>query len=94
MSFKVRGLIQFELEGETQMTVVSAYPPEQIVVSRWEVGQREASKDSVPEGESVPVEELEDGLAFMAEPGYIYEITGSWPEGEATYGFEAAAKNS
>ena len=88
------GLIQFELEGETQMTVVSAYPPEQIVVSRWEVGQREASKDSVPEGESVPVEELEDGLAFMAEPGYIYEITGSWPEGEATYVFEAAAKNS
>ena len=52
------------------------------MVSRWEVGQREASKDSVPEGESVPVEELEDGLAFMAEPGYIYEITGSWRKGK------------
>ena len=76
------------------MTVMASYKPESITVSRWESAQREGSKETIPEGESVAVEELEDGLTFTAEPGYIYEIIGAWPEGEVTYGFEAVAQNS
>lgn len=87
-------LAQLTLEGETQMTVMASYKPESITVSRWESAQREGSKETIPEGESVAVEELEDGLTFTAEPGYIYEIIGAWPEGEVTYGFEAVAQNS
>ncbi len=86
-------LVQFNLEGETQMTVVSSYLPDQIVVFRWETSQREAGSETISEGEVVSVEETEGGLSFMAEPGYIYEITGSWTEGEVTYGFEAAEKS-
>ena len=87
------GLVTFTLEGETAMTVVSAYTPESVTVTRWTEEDREGSKDSIPDGENVTVESTEEGLTFTAQPGYIYEIVGQWPEGEATYGFEAVEKS-
>ena len=85
-------LVRHTLEGETQMTVVSEYQPDQITVLRWETSQREKSGEEIPEGENVQVEEGEEGPMFTAQPGYIYQLTGSWPEGEAVYGFEAVEK--
>lgn len=87
------GLVTFNLEGETVMTVVSAYEPERVTVTRWPQDARDGSKDVVPDGEKVDVESAREGLTFTAWPGYIYEVIGQWPEGEATYGFEAVEKS-
>ena len=85
-------LVQHTLEGDTQMTVISEYQPDQITVLRWETAQREKSREEIPEGENVQVAEGEEGLTFTAQPGYIYQIIGTWPEGEAVYGFETVKK--
>lgn len=44
--------------------------------------------DNIPEGEQVEVEET-DGVFGISqiESGYVYEITGIWENGRATYGF-------
>lgn len=44
--------------------------------------------DNIPEGEKVEVEET-DGVFGVSqiESGYVYEITGIWENGRATYGF-------
>ncbi len=85
-------LVEHTLEGDTVMTIESSVTPESITVICWEASQRENSMNEIPDGTDVEVTSDSNGLSFTARPGYIYSIDARWPEGEATYGFEAVEK--
>lgn len=83
-----------QMTEATEMTMVFTYEPDQAAVVRWEKDdQMEAQRPdstAVSEGEPVRVDETEEGFVFTAEPGYIYQVTGTWPEGNVEYGFGTA----
>ena len=85
-----------QMTEATEMTMMFTYEPDQVAVVRWDEDQQlEAERtdgESITEGETVRVDETEDGFVFTAEPGYIYQITGTWPEGTVEYGFGTTAE--
>jgi hypothetical protein len=88
-------LIENKISGETKMTLHFTYAPQNVTVVRWPVSERQSSgsKDNsgLTEGEAVDVTEEETGFTFMAEPGYVYQVNGTWEEGTAEYGFYTSA---
>ena len=82
-------LTEIQLMEETEMELVFTYNPQSVEVKRWPQKERRElrSLDVFSEGELVETQENEEGVAFYAEPGYVYQITGTWEEGTAEYGF-------
>lgn len=82
-------LTEIQLMEETEMELMFTYNPQSVEVKRWPQKERRElrSLDVFPEGELVETQENEEGVAFYAEPGYVYQITGTWEEGTAEYGF-------
>ena len=82
-------LTEIQLMEETEMELMFTYNPQSVEVKRWPQKERRElrSLDIFPEGELVETQENEEGFAFCAEPGYVYQITGTWEEGTAEYGF-------
>lgn len=87
-------LTEIQLMEETEMELVFAYNPQSVEVKRWPQKERRElrSLDVFSEGELVEIQENEEGFAFYAEPGYVYQITGTWEEGTAEYGFCTISK--
>ena len=85
-----------QMTEATEMTMGFTYEPDQVAVVRWEKEeQMDAQRSdgaSVPDGEPVRVDETEEGFVFTAEPGYSYQITGTWPEGTVEYGVGTAVE--
>lgn len=82
-------LTEIQLMEETEMELVFTYNPQSVEVKRWPQKERRElrSLDVFQEGELVETQENEEGFAFYAEPGYVYQIIGTWEEGTAEYGF-------
>lgn len=80
-----------QIAEETEMTMAFTYEPDQVAVVCWKKNQQMEVKrtdgDSITKGETVRVDETEDGFVFTAKPDYIYQITGTWSEGTVEYGF-------
>ena len=74
------------------MTLLFEYQPDEIQAMRWETSARGQDLAEMPQGESVSVEEGEEGPTITVQPGYIYQVTANWPEGDVTYGFEVTNK--
>ena len=85
-------LIQHPVDAETPMTLLFEYQPDEIQAMRWEASARGQDLAEMPQGESVSVEEGEEGPTITVQPGYIYQVTANWPEGDVTYGFEVTNK--
>lgn len=82
-------LTEIQLMEETEMELVFTYNPQNVEVKRWPEKERKElrSLDVFSEGEVVEIEENEEGFTFRGEPGYVYQITGTWEEGTVEYGF-------
>ncbi len=82
-------LTEIQLMEETEMELVFTYNPQSVEVKRWPQKERRElrSLDVFSEGELVETQENEEGFAFYGEPGYVYQITGTWEEGTVEYGF-------
>lgn len=86
-------LMEQKISGETQFTLDFAYEPQSVKVISWPVEDRNADGESVyPDGEEVVVETVENEagktrFAFAGQPQRVYQITGTWSEGTADYGF-------
>ena len=82
-------LTEIQLMEETEMELVFTYNPQNGEVKRWPENERKElrSLDVFSEGEVVEIEENEEGFTFRGEPGYVYQITGTWEEGTVEYGF-------
>lgn len=85
-------LVQQAVEGETQMTLLFTYEPQEIQVMRWESAVKSESLSEIPEGEEIAVSEGEEGSIITVQPGYVYQISAHWQEGDVTYGFEVIEK--
>lgn len=72
-------LTEIQLMEETEMELMFTYNPQSVEVKRWPQKERRElrSLDVFPEGELVETQENEEGFAFCAEPGYVYQITGT-----------------
>ncbi len=85
-------LEQQAVEGETEMTLLFTYEPQEIQVMRWESSAKNESLSDIPDGEQVEVSAGGEGPVITVQPGYVYQVFARWQEGDATYGFETAAK--
>lgn len=86
-------LVKQTVEGDTQMTLLFTYEPQDIQVMRWKsTDKSENSSELLLEGEKIAVSEGEEGPVITVQPGYVYQISAHWQEGDVTYGFEAVNK--
>lgn len=85
-------LVQQTVDGDTQMTLLFTYEPQEIQVTRWESVLKSESLSEIPEGEEIAVSEGEEGSVIPVQPGYVYQISAHWQEGHVTYGFEVINK--
>ena len=92
-------LLQMELSDLTLPGATSIelgfYPdaPKEVKVVRWPASQL-GTMDSaaIDEGEPVAVETADGEYSMVAEPGYVYGVTGIWENGEVEDGFVVLEK--
>lgn len=79
-------LADIKMEEPISADLVFSQTPMQVEVVRYESDL--IGTEQIPEGEKVEVEETQDIYVIpQLEAGYVYEITGIWENGRATYGF-------
>lgn len=79
-------LVDISLEEPLDMTLCFSEPPVQVEAARYDSAL--IGTDSLAEAEAVEVEEKDGNYIIpQTEGGYVYEITGTWENGSAVYGF-------
>lgn len=84
-------LLDMKFSEPLDMTMHFSIQPEEVQVVRY--SSELLGTEEQPEGETVTIEERDGKWVIpQAETGYVYEVTGIWENGRATYGFLTVAK--
>lgn len=84
-------LLDINLSEPLDMTLSFSVYPKEVQVVRYDSAL--LGTEEMPEGEAVTAEERDgEWILPQVEGGYVYEVTGIWENGRATYGFLTVAK--
>ena len=85
-------LIDVTLTDPLDLTLSFSDKPTEVKVVRYDSALRGKAQE-MPEGEEVPVVEKDGKFMLEGVDGdYVYEVTGVWENGRATYGFYTVQK--
>lgn len=85
-------LIDVTLTEPLDLTLSFSDKPMEVTAVRYDSSLRGKAQDA-PQGEEVPVAEKDGEFVLEGVDGdYVYEVTGIWENGRATYGFYTVQK--
>ena len=85
-------LIDVTLTDPLDLTLSFSDKPTEVKVVRYDSAMRGKALE-MPEGEEMPVVEKDGKFMLEGVDGdYVYEVTGIWENGRATYGFYTVQK--
>ncbi|MCD2492393.1 hypothetical protein LQE92_07070 [Lacrimispora sp. NSJ-141] len=82
-------LVDVSLDSGTKLTLSGSPQPDSVMVTRWPVNLwKSGSADASSQEEAVETA-LEEGVFCIpsSDPGYVYLIEATWPEGTVEFGF-------
>ena len=84
-----KDLTEIRLEGPADLKLLPSREMESAEVLRWPASARDL-KDIAQAGPGAAAEVVRQEGEWVipgAEPGYVYLVTGNWPEGYVEFGF-------